>query len=28
MGGTATPDYCPGADNIQCCTGLATSSSP
>jgi CHAP domain len=22
MGGTSTPDYCPGADNIQCCTGL------
>jgi hypothetical protein len=22
LGGTSTPDYCPGPDNIQCCTGL------
>ncbi len=22
MGGTSTPDYCPGAANIECCTGL------
>jgi MYXO-CTERM domain-containing protein len=21
-GGTSTPDYCPGPDNVQCCTGL------
>jgi Phage tail lysozyme len=24
-GGTSTPDYCPGPDNIQCCTGLPAS---
>jgi hypothetical protein len=24
MGGTSTPDYCPGPDNIQCCTGVET----
>jgi hypothetical protein len=22
MGGTSTPDYCPGAANVQCCTGI------
>jgi MYXO-CTERM domain-containing protein len=24
MGGTSTPDYCPGPDDIQCCTGIET----
>jgi hypothetical protein len=28
LGGMSTPDYCPGPDDVQCCTGLpATSSS-
>jgi lysozyme len=26
MGGSSTPGYCPGPDNIQCCTGLTESS--
>jgi hypothetical protein len=24
MGGTSTPNYCPGPDNIECCTNLPT----
>jgi MYXO-CTERM domain-containing protein len=28
MGGVATPNYCPGADDIQCCTGYDAGTPP